>query len=341
MRRQIATVAAGVLIAGSWAAVPAAAQTPAWSVVPSANPVGDNFLAAVSCVSPVACVAVGGSGFATGGASGLSGGTLRTLAESWDGSRWSILPSPNRGTSGDDLSSVSCSSADACMAVGAAGHGSGPPSTLAESWDGSRWSVVPSPDPGTSGDSLDGVSCVSRDACMAVGGSGFSSGILRTLAESWDGTRWSVVPSPDAGTSDRLDGGVSCVSADDCVAAGNAYESNGFHASLVESWDGSRWSVVPSPSPGAGFTEVYGLSCATDDACAIAGYYNVTGGAIRTLIETWNGTAWSVVPSPSPGVINHELVGVSCFSPTTCTAVGHYYSRHGLYRTLVESGPVG
>ena len=57
------------------------------------------------------------------------------------------------------------------------------------------WSVVPSPSPG-SGDALSGVSCVSAEACTAVGTYHTSSGGARTLIESSNGTTWSVVPNP-------------------------------------------------------------------------------------------------------------------------------------------------
>jgi hypothetical protein len=47
-------------------------------------------------------------------------GAQRTLAESWDGTRWSLLPSPNRGNTGDGnaLFGVSCAVPGACMAAG-------------------------------------------------------------------------------------------------------------------------------------------------------------------------------------------------------------------------------
>jgi hypothetical protein len=73
------------------------------------------------------------------------------------------------------------------------------------------WSVVPSPNPGTGFNGLSAVSCVSAAACMAVGGSQGSNGAARTLAESWDGTRWSVVPTPNRGLGGNALVAVSCV----------------------------------------------------------------------------------------------------------------------------------
>jgi len=58
------------------------------------------------------------------------------------------------------------------------------------------WSEAPSPNQGTSRNILQGVSCASATACMAVGYYDASLRVPRSLIESWDGTRWSLVPSP-------------------------------------------------------------------------------------------------------------------------------------------------
>jgi hypothetical protein len=303
-----------------------------------------NALFGVSCASPRACMAVGSSGFATGGASGLSGGrasglgidTLQTLAESWDGTRWTLLPSPNRGTTGDNFDGVSCVSANLCMAVGAFGNSSDVTGTLVESWDGAHWSVVPSPNPVAAGNGFSGVSCASADACMAVGSSGGNSGPRTTLAEFWNGRRWSVLPTPNPGTGANFLNGVSCTSPDACTAAGEAFHANSQTTSLIESWNGSQWSVVPSPSPGVGQTLVNGVSCAAQNACSAVGSYSTS---TRTLVESWDGSNWSVVPTPNPGVENRSLNGVSCASATTCTAAGYFFSRaENTLRTLIETG---
>jgi hypothetical protein len=81
---------------------------------------------------------------------------------------WSIVSSPNAGTSSDVLSSVSCVSASDCVAVGYTYTGSAD-ETLVMVWDGSVWSIVSSPNAGTSDDGLFSVSCVSAWDCVAVG----------------------------------------------------------------------------------------------------------------------------------------------------------------------------
>jgi hypothetical protein len=67
--------------------------------------------------------------------------------------------------------------------------------TLAASWNGTSWTGLPAPSPGSSTDELLGVSCTGPASCLAVGDD-VSSGNVHTLAEAWNGTRWSVIPTP-------------------------------------------------------------------------------------------------------------------------------------------------
>ncbi len=69
------------------------------------------------------------------------------------------------------------------------------PHPFAESWNGSKWSVVATPALTNSGASLNGVSCTGASSCMAVGDF-TGTGNEMTLAEAWNGTAWSVVKTP-------------------------------------------------------------------------------------------------------------------------------------------------
>src|SRR5205807_796312 len=95
-----------------------------------------------------------------------------------------------RGTAA--LTGVSCTSPSACTAVGSYGNSMGGLSTLAESWNGSSWSIQPTPDqPGTAESILSRVSCTSPSACTAVGYFHLPGALGRsTSADSWNGTSW-------------------------------------------------------------------------------------------------------------------------------------------------------
>ena len=298
----------------------------AWNVIaPASAAVGGSALSSspgtlsgVSCRSAGSCTAVGYVG-------------SRTLIESWNGSEWSVVRSPDRGTN-STLNAVSCISAISCEAVGDY-YRRGLTQTLAESWNGLAWSIVRSPGRGL-GSTLNAVSCASGKRCVAVGEYDNNNGLSQTLIESWDGTAWSVVPSRNLAPKPGALNGVSCVSASSCAAVGN-YASK----TLVESWDGTAWSIVASPTPGS-YGGLSGVECSSARSCVAVGYYsNGTGSASsilpRTLVESWDGTAWSVVASPSPSVA--YLYGVSCASARSCTAVGDYATKSHVRQALVQS----
>lgn len=102
----------------------------------------------------------------------------------------------------------------------------------------------PPPVPGSDGNELDGVACPSATDCVAVG---FALVPVpddetdETVIETWDGSTWSVVPSPDPGYSNSLSS-VSCTSTTDCTAAGTSSPESGQPSqTLVESWNGVAW----------------------------------------------------------------------------------------------------
>ena len=256
---------AGLMLAERW-------DGTKWSIKQTPNPVGatQSELNGVSCSSATACTAVGDYDHGT-------------LAERWDGTKWSTQQTPNpTGASASVLSGVSCSSATACTAVGEFQRNGVTTWMLAERWDGTRWSIQQIPNPrGGLNDVVEGpkVSCVSARACTAVG-TGGAYDRHTTLAERWDGTKWSIqdTPNPVGATYSYLYG-VSCVSARDCTAVG------GYSAgALAERWDGTKWSIQHTPNPvGATYSYLNGVSCVSARACTAVGDY--THG---TLAERWN-----------------------------------------------------
>src|SRR5580693_5035837 len=152
--------------------------------------------------------------------------------------------------------------------------------TLAEHWDGSHWSMVQSPTPtgnNVAGAILQSVSCTSSSNCVAVGYSTDSNGEnLNALVEQWNGTAWSIVPAAATGQAFDQLVTVRCLAADDCWAVGEAgpaqqnpsflpiFPSAAGDQGLIEHWNGTSWSVVPSatePSPSGGYLN--GLACVT------------------------------------------------------------------------------
>lgn len=87
----------------------------------------------------------------------------------WNGSKWLRVASPDLGGAGNDnvLNSVTLTSPGNAWAVGDASAGL-VNKTLILHWNGARWVLVPSPNPGSSND-LNGVSASSPTNVWAVG----------------------------------------------------------------------------------------------------------------------------------------------------------------------------
>jgi hypothetical protein len=293
-----------------------------WSTVasPNAADLANSALSGVSCTGSTSCTAVGRRF--------NSSETSHTLIESWNGSSWSVVTSPNAAAQSSVLSDVACASATGCMAVGVALPVASRSKTLIERWSGATWSVLYSPNgAGSILATLNGVACTSATNCFAVG-----LGPVSAPIERWNGTAWSVVVVPlPAGRSSATLNAVSCPTATSCFAVGQSYASFDGTNPLIERWNGTSWSAMTAPSP-AGDSVLRSISCASATSCFAVGDTDEN----KTLIERWNGSVWTIVASPNPSVDANSLTGVSCTSPTSCLAVGSYYSFPSGTRTLSQ-----
>lgn len=294
-----------------------------WSAVLASpeNGVASNSLNKVSCVTMDFCAAVGSSEV---------GDEFQTLAETWNGTTWSIDPQTALG----GLRSVACTSSTFCMATGD-GTTNHP---IARRWNGSAWSNVPMPLKGTRLNTIGGVSCVSSSFCVAVGNYDYNNNgnDYRTLIDSWNGANWTIKTSPNQGARPSDLTSVSCVTAKWCRAIGSSYVTpgGGAYRSLIESWNGSSWSLVIGPGTNTGNSQRLSISCVSLRNCMVVGAQE-SGGLGRTLAEKLVGTSWSIVATPNVGLYPNELDADSCLTPLQCVAVG-FYDVGADQRTLAE-----
>src|ERR1700730_11358503 len=125
---------------------------------------------------------------------------------------------------------------------------------------------------------------------------------LVTLTQHWNGTNWSVVPSPQVNTFSYLYG-VAAVAANDVWAVGYDAQNGGspVNSTLILHWNGTNWTVVPSPNPAA-YNRLFEVrAVSANDIWAVGFRTDCQGCAGHSLIEHWNGTVWSVVSSPDVG----------------------------------------
>jgi hypothetical protein len=238
---------------------------------------------------------------------GRENGPHGAFIERWNGRRWRVAAAPiPRGAT---LQAVSASGAGDVWAVGMRRN----LGQLIEHWNGVRWRVVPAPQP--SGILHAVAARMPRDT-WAVGtrkrGSDFE-----TLIQHWNGTRWKVIPSPSppAAPGQRrytILQAVAALSPTDVWAAGLSVTGVPAATSrtLIEHWDGRRWTIVPSPNVrtarGVTNNTLFSISGRRrDDVWAVGSWGGLRGGyggqGDHTLAMHWDGRRWSRTATPALG----------------------------------------
>ncbi len=282
----------------------------------------------VVCTARSSCLAVGDYADSTGAS--------RPLSELSNGSSWQVLTIHGPRYSG--LNALSCPAVSNCVAVGFSRYG-----TLAEEWNGTTWTKTITPGPvGSIETNLLGVSCAAVDNCMAAGYYLNAASTWLTLTESWDGSTWSMVPSPDpSGVAGSELVGVSCPDPNSCVAVGQSFDSTGNSSTLAEYWDGRAWHLVSSPNSARGSEDVLNaVSCLSSSQCTAVGQYAALNGATPPLVEVWDGTEWSLVAGVTG---NGQLASIDCSGVSTCMAIGSYadYEIDGAWTKAAIAKPAG
>jgi len=361
---------------GIWLALGASPATgaavPVWGTVDSPNQ-GDrqNVLLDVKALSPTDVWVVGEW---NPGVPPTETGR-RTLTEHWDGSTFSIVPSPNADWPGVDKSTLEGVSGVSSRDVWAVGYaqdfGSLRSTTLTARWDGAAWRLVPSPNP--AGDSLPNgltsVAAVSSTDVWAVGAAGFPQ---KPLILRWNGSVWTVVPNACKAPLQSVTA-IRGLTVDLWAVGGSTTCRVGL----------AGWREVPSPQPPPGeaylLQDVSGTS--PRDVWAVGfraiqqgehvtfapliehwdgsrwslnlnipgqSLYGVkaiapndawavgTDGAQQIILH-WDGSSWSQVPTPSPG--GGRLLDVEASGPADLWAAGWFFDRDFRQRTLVEQAP--
>jgi hypothetical protein len=252
-------------------------------------------------------------------AAGLSepGGSLIVH---WNGRRWSQSQTGGPGY----LIGVAGSSAVNAWAVGGTNWFS-PNKTFAEHWNGRTWSQVRTPSP-AGGGAFNAVAVTSTYNAWAVGQSGPGPGIpsaTTPLIEHWNGKAWTIqrFRAPAAGGHFSAVAATSTRNAWAVGATGELSEGTG-QQTLVEHWNGTAWTRVPSPNlPGS--TASFLQSVAAESASnAWAVGYAAVGGSSKAITMHWNGHRWTLLPASSPGG-DAQLLGVAFSWTNNVWAVGY------------------
>jgi hypothetical protein len=332
LRRSPAVVCVALSLAvlsGAPAGASPAGRATRWSIVPSPNEEGWNWLTAVD--------ASAGDGAWAVGWYTPPDAQLETLALRWDGSAWTLVDTPNVGTNGDQLYGVAAVSSSEAWAVG---YAAGEPdtftsTTVVEHWTGSAWSVVSSPNPSKDpiygANQLYDVRAFAPNDAWAAGWQWAPVGSV-PLVERWDGRAWKVSPTPD--DVDRELQALDGTSSSDLWAVGHAFTFSEGNQSLIMHWDGSSWTVVPTPvlTDDNYLNDVVAISAT--DVWAV-GYTIPANLDIQPHYLHWNGSVWSVVPSPHLSSTHNYITSVAASSSRRVFAAG-YRTLNGRIVSFVE-----
>jgi hypothetical protein len=300
-----------------------------WKRVASPDP-GDttNALQGVAASEPGDAWAVG---FTVNAGSGFE-----TLTEHLKAGAWSVVPSPSPGDGESVLWSVAPVSADDVWAVGYQQASGAPRRTLIEHWNGSVWKVVPSPSRGADDNFLYGVTALGHNDVWAVGV--YSAPWFQTLVLHWNGSTWKVVKSPNVGDGNNFLYDIAATGAPGQLRSVGSSLTDTGTATLAMRWNGSRWKATPSPSPGDGFDELFGIATGAADDLWAVGDQGGTSGPFQTLAEHWDGAAWTLVSTPNRGPLANHLYDVAHVPGTdSWWAVGMSLDVGVGERTLIES----
>jgi len=221
---------------------------------------------------------------------------------------WSVVTAPSPGAAQNTLFGIAAMPAGGVWAVG---DRVSPPSSrfvapLVEHWTGSRWVAKVLPGDQTN---LLAAYAPARNNLWSVGFFQVASGVETVpVIDHFNGTTWTIVRSPRPDFS--VLSGIAGTSASDIWATGRQFH-HGRAISIIEHYDGRQWTRMTSPSPVTDYMDLGAIAAISPGNVWVAGDYRDSGSVFRTLVEHYDGHAWSIVPSPNLGKGNNYLTALT------------------------------
>jgi hypothetical protein len=251
------------------------------------------------------------------------GPTAVSLAEHWNGARWTVVTVGGR--SGEYLRGVAALSPSDVWAVGARERG-----PLIEHWDGRRWARRAG---GPLDGLLHGIDALSPRAVWAVGTQGLQTTgrpSENPLVERWTGRNWQTLSTPSLDRVDENLLAVDAVSASDAWAVGSVDLPG--RLALVLHWNGGTWTRQPTAGLLTADTTLAAVAAVGTSNVWVAGSRGL-GQAQRPLLAHWDGRRWRQLQSPLP---RGGLLDLAALSPSDIWAVGGSLDPNGSSRSLLE-----
>lgn len=226
---------------------------------------------------------------------------------------WDVVRSANRSEEPTTLLGVAVVTSSEAWAVGGIGQDPEAPTAVAvQRWDGSRWTPVEAPSPGSFANELRAVAVADPNDVWAVGrfDRGFGD---EPLALHWDGSDWvqSDLPVDLHGVLN----GVAAISPDDVWAVGFTGDpAVSLERALVLHWDGTAWANVEvGRTIGGGKAALEDIEAVSPTDVWAVGYHHFQPAILR-----FDGDAWT----NSPTDIKGDVHAVEAFASTQVWAIG-------------------
>lgn len=226
---------------------------------------------------------------------------------------WDVVRSANRSEEPTTLLGVTAVTRSEAWAVGGIGRDPDAPTAVAiQRWDGTKWSPVEGPNPGSFVNELRAVDAAEPNDVWAVGRSDSGSGDV-PLVLHYDGTAWleSELPPELHGVLN----GVAAVSPTDVWAVGFTGDPDvSLERALVLHWDGLAWATVDvGKTIGGGKAALEDVEAVSPTDVWAVGYHHFQPAILR-----FDGAVWSNSPTDIRGSIH----AVEASATTQVWAVG-------------------
>jgi hypothetical protein len=326
---------AGVWGTGVEAALPANAATSSQYVA----------INAVSCTSPGNCTAVGSYVDTAGNTQPLM---LTETSGMWATGVEGTFPTTPAASLYAPLSSVSCTSAGNCVAVGNYQDTSHAYQGVVLTESNGTWATGTNPAlPANAGTNpyvyLNSVACPSAGNCTVVGRYADTTvqpqGLLLTETAGLWGTGGEATLPSDATNSAQYAGinSVSCSSPGNCSAVGDYIPAGASTAGTMFTESAGTWTagVAVGLPPNSNGSALDSLSCVSAGECMAGGQRGDNSGNFRGLLVAESLGVWSSGLDPplpanaSQNPVRGHIGSVSCVATGVCTAVGDYYDGSG------------
>ena len=219
----------------------------------------------------------------------------------WGGASQIPLPA---GAIGWELSSVSCSAPESCVAVGLYYDGSSISRTMAITDTGGSWgqaAEVTLPAYAATVTStrarLSSVSCLATGACVTVGNYTTTLGVVEAMTATETSGSWepaTAIPPPANAFSmpEASFASVSCRSVGSCVTVGPYGQPSAYLSAMVATesdglWGAASQITAPPPDPPTGepaSTLLSSVACPATESCVALGlYHEESSGTTRAM----------------------------------------------------------